>query len=45
MSPLAPPLSSLARALLLGAGLLALGGCLDDEAASSSGGCSRKARW
>ncbi|MCP1640640.1 membrane fusion protein (multidrug efflux system) [Pseudomonas citronellolis] len=34
MSPLAPPLSSLARALLLGAGLLALGGCLDDEAAA-----------
>lgn len=34
MSPLAPPLSSLARALLLGVGLLALGGCLDDEAAA-----------
>jgi len=34
MSPLAPPLSSLARALLLGAGLLVLGGCLDDEAAA-----------
>lgn len=34
MSPLAPPLSSLARTLLLGAGLLALGGCLDDEAAA-----------
>lgn len=34
MPPLAPPLSSLARALLLGAGLLALGGCLDDEAAA-----------
>ncbi|MEG7363776.1 efflux RND transporter periplasmic adaptor subunit [Pseudomonas citronellolis] len=34
MSPLAPPLSSLARALALGAGLLALGGCLDDEAAA-----------
>ncbi|MDN6875494.1 efflux RND transporter periplasmic adaptor subunit [Pseudomonas citronellolis] len=34
MSPFAPPLSSLARALLLGAGLLALGGCLDDEAAA-----------
>ncbi|KRV74171.1 efflux RND transporter periplasmic adaptor subunit [Pseudomonas citronellolis] len=34
MSPLAPPLSSLVRALLLGAGLLALGGCLDDEAAA-----------
>lgn len=34
MSPLAPPFSSLARALLLGAGLLALGGCLDDESAA-----------
>jgi membrane fusion protein (multidrug efflux system) len=34
MSPLAPPLSSLARALWLGVGLLARGGCLDDEAAA-----------
>ncbi|SDJ13189.1 membrane fusion protein, multidrug efflux system [Pseudomonas delhiensis] len=33
MPSLVPPLSTLARALLLGAGLLALGGCLDDRAA------------
>ncbi|MEL7938409.1 efflux RND transporter periplasmic adaptor subunit [Pseudomonas delhiensis] len=33
MPSLVPPLSTLARALLLGAGLFALGGCLDDRAA------------
>lgn len=33
MPSLVPPLSTLAGALLLGAGLLALGGCLDDRAA------------